>query len=269
MARVALVQLEIRQDESRETRISRVESILTGLANADLVILPEIWATGYHNFALYKQESEPLDGQFARSMAALARKSQTYLLAGSMVEKDGFQHYNTSLLFDREGNLVAWYRKIHLFRWDSIEASLLNPGNDVVVADTDGGRVCLSTCYDLRFPEIYREAVSKGAEIITVVAAWPLSRVEHWLLLARARAIENQAFVLACNCAGRLGSSRYAGHSLAIDPWGRIIAVAGYQPQVLRFEIDRGQLLETRRNFPVLSDRRRGVPPPGRNVSPE
>lgn len=255
-ARVALIQLEMRDDETPADRISLVEQLVAGLSNADLVVLPELWATGYSRFDAYYDESEPLDGTLTGRLAGLARENGIYFLAGSVVEQRGGRYFNTSLLFDPQGRLIGLYRKVHLFGYDSAESRLLTAGDEIVTVETTLGCIGLTTCYDLRFPELYRELVVRGADILAVVAAWPLERLEHWRVLTRARAIENQCFLMAVNVAGRLGHTRYAGHSVLVDPRGNVLGISGHRPEVLRGELDPRLVAETRRDFPALRDRR-------------
>jgi predicted amidohydrolase len=164
--------------------------------------------------------------------------------------------YNTSILFDSQGNLQAVYRKIHLFGHDSAEKNLLCPGSALTVVRMPQGCVGLATCYDLRFPELFRQLTDRGAEAFAVVAAWPERRVAHWIVLSRARALENLAYVIACNMSGVVAETRLGGHSLVADPWGAVVAEAGEEEQVLYARLDWDHLREIRRGFPALADRR-------------
>src|SRR5439155_24516947 len=128
-----------------------------------------------------------------------------YLFTGSFVERAGDRLFNTCLLLDARGEVVARYRKIHLFGYQSEEHRLLERGEEVVVAGTPWGRAGLSLCYDLRFPALYRRMIDEGAEFFLVAAAWPAARLEPWILLNRVRALENQAFLFSCNGAGSSG----------------------------------------------------------------
>ncbi|HEU5432620.1 MAG TPA: nitrilase-related carbon-nitrogen hydrolase, partial [Thermomicrobiales bacterium] len=157
--RVAALQIETPDDERLAARLERVTAMIAALPAVDLILLPEIWNIGYFNFDRYAAEAEAASGQTATALAAAAGGKGAYLLAGSIVERDGDDLFNVSLLFDRAGNLVASYRKIHLFGYGSAETRLLKPGREVVTAATDFGVVGLSTCYDLRFPELYRRQV--------------------------------------------------------------------------------------------------------------
>lgn len=255
VVRVAALQLEIPEAERKGERLARVLSMLERLPQVDLVLLPEIWPTGYFGFETYREEAEALGGETMTAMAEAARGLGVYVLAGSMVERQGDALYNTSVMFDPTGRVLATYRKMHLFGYGSLETQLLTPGTEVVTADTAFGAVGISTCYDLRFPELYRAMVDRGAEFFLVVSAWPFPRLEHWLVLNRARAIENQAYVVACNCAGIDRGRQYLGHSMVTSPWGTVIAAADERPTVLLASLEPHQVRECREEFPPLRDR--------------
>jgi predicted amidohydrolase len=133
---------------------------------------------------------------------------------------------------------------------------VLTAGTDIVTADLDGTTVALATCYDLRFPELFRAFVDRGAELFLVPAAWPTPRIAHWSLLARARAVEDQAFVIALNGCGDQGAARLGGRSVLVDPWGVARAEAGEDEQVLTADLDLAEVAKVRADFPVLPDRR-------------
>lgn len=255
--RVALIQLDVDLAETREARISRACELIAEQSGADLVVLPEIWSTGYFAFDRYASTAEPVDGPTVRILADAARTASVHVHGGSIVERaaDG-SLYNTSLLFSPDGDLVHTQRKFHVFGYQSREAELLRGGDEIDAYRSPFGVVGMTTCYDLRFPELYRVLVDQGAEILIVPAAWPLARLAHWRLLTRARAVENQCFVLACNTAGTQGGVALAGHSAVVDPWGELLAEAGTGDEVLIAEFDVGQVRRLRADFPVLNDRR-------------
>ncbi|NUS56797.1 MAG: carbon-nitrogen family hydrolase [Streptomycetaceae bacterium] len=257
--RVSLIQLEVDLAEPAERRLAEAGDQVRARAGDHLVVLPELWLPGGWDYARWDDDAEDLDGPTARAMSAAARDAGVWLHAGSIVERgpDG-AHYNTSLLFGPDGVRRATYRKIHRFGFDSGEAALMGPGTDLVTCPTPYGTLGLATCYDLRFPEMFRLLLDQGTEVLVIPAAWPARRVEHWRLLARARAVENQVFVLACNTAGTQADMPQGGHSMVVDPWGEIVAEAGAGGQVLTAEIDTALVAKTRADFPVLKDRRLG-----------
>jgi len=254
MMRVASVQLEIKE-RSREETLRHVLALLDETRGSDLVLLPEMWPCGFFAFDRYRSDSEPLEGPTVRALQSKARELQTHLLIGSFVERDGNDLFNTSLLLGPAGQVLARYRKIHLFGYQSEEKSLLRRGEEITVVPTPWGRAGLATCYDLRFPELFRRMVDRGAEVFLVVSAWPQLRLESWILFNRARANENLAYLLSCNCAGQQGTHRYGGHSLFVDPRGKVIAEGGDGECVVRADVDPGLVATVRQEFPALQDR--------------
>jgi predicted amidohydrolase len=252
--RVTCIQLDI-QDRPKAATLERVLALLDEAKGSDLILLPELWPIGYFSFARYAADSEPADGPTLRALGERARALGAYILAGSFVEREGDRLFNTTALLDDGGRVVARYRKMHLFGYQSEEARLLCRGDEIVVAETPWGRAGLSICYDLRFPELYRGMIDRGAELLLVTAAWPAARREPWTLLNRARALENQAFVLACNGAGTSGGVPLGGHSLGVDPTGKVLAQAGEGPALLSFEVDPGVVRTCRAEFSALRDR--------------
>lgn len=252
--KVASIQMRI-GDETKSERISRAEALLDEVKGVDLAILPEIWNVGYFAFDLYRAEAEPLDGETAMRMSAKAKEHGFYLHMGSMVERDGERLYNTSLLFDPSGNRVARYRKIHLYGFGSQEAQILTRGDEVVVVSTPFGKMGLCTCYDLRFPELFRAMLNRGVELFLVTSGWPYPRLEHWLMFNRIRAIENSAFLVSSNGVGVNRGVQFCGHSMVVDPWGVIVTSGGDEECILRAEIDLKEVSAVRNRFPAVRDR--------------
>ncbi len=263
--KAALIQFDVdlgrAPEKSRALAVAKVHEAAED--GADLVVLPELWLHGAFDPEPWETGAEPLHGETARLMREAAIDCGVVLHAGSIVERtpDG-KLYNTSLVFDAEGELLAGYRKIHRFGFDRGEAAVMSPGEQLVafdLLDLDDSvitRVGLATCYDVRFPELYRGLLDLGAQTLVQVAAWPARRLEHWRTLLRARAIENQVYVLACSAVGTQAEVEMAGHSLVIDPWGEILAEGGEGEQILLVDFDPGTVATTREGFPVLKDRR-------------
>jgi predicted amidohydrolase len=263
--RASLIQIAVDGGESVETRRRRVASLIRQQAGADLVVLPELWTTGAFAYEEFGREAEPLDGPTYEAMAKAASDAGVWLHAGSIPERDPEGPlYNTSLVFSPSGELAAAYRKIHRFGFDKGEAVLMGAGRDLVTVRLPETTVGVATCYDLRFPELFRGLVDAGAQTFVIPAGWPERRRSHWTLLAQARAVENQAFVLACGTAGTHARVPQAGHSIVVDPWGEVLAEAGPGEQVLTVEFDPGRVAVTRDQFPALKDRVLGVEPPRR-----
>jgi deaminated glutathione amidase len=232
---------------------------------AQLIGLPE-------NFAFLRSEGEPvpqaqpLDGPWVQRMAALARELRVTLLLGSLPEAipDAARVYNTAVLLGPDGTLLARYRKLHLFDVDipgmeSLkESKAVAPGSELVVAATSCGTLGLSICYDLRFPELYRELTRRGAQLLAVPSAFTeRTGKDHWEPLLRARAIENLAYVLAPAQVGQHARGRSShGHAMVVDPWGSVLAqVAGGEGLALA-EIDLERQQRLRRELPALDHRR-------------
>ena len=253
--RIASIQMKIHDDVEKTDVIAKAEELIDETGETDLVILPEIWNIGYFSFDKYIAESETPDGETITRMRSKANEKRVYILAGSIVEKDNGRFYNTSFLIGPSGEILGKYRKIHLFGYGSRESRLLTKGEDVCVIKTEIGTLGLSTCYDLRFPELFRKLIDRGAEIILTVSAWPYPRLEHWLLFNRVRAIENQAFLVSSNCVGTNRSVQFCGHSMIVDPWGTILAGGGDEECSVKAEITLDQVEHVRKQFPVLEER--------------
>jgi predicted amidohydrolase len=263
--RVAVLQIAYGDEEPVFERVERVAALVREQRGHDLVVLPELWAPGGFAYREWAERAEPVDGPVAQAMAAAARDARVMLHAGSIVERptngekgpEGKGLWNTSLVFAADGTRVTAYRKIHRFGFGAGEPKLMDAGEDIVLVDLPGGaRAGLSTCYDLRFPELYRRQLDAGATVFLVPAAWPAARVRHWTLLAHARAVENQCVVIACNTAGTHANTPMGGHSQVVMPTGEALAMAGTEEKVLSVDVDLSQVDEYRRAFPVLADRR-------------
>ncbi len=263
--RASLIQIAVNEDESVQARRLRAAALVRDQAGADLVVLPELWTTGAFAFEEFDGAAEPVEGPTYEAMAKAAGDAGVWLHAGSIPERapDG-RLYNTSLVFSPAGDLAATYRKIHRFGFDKGEAVLMGAGSEPVTVRLPDTTLGVATCYDLRFPELFRALVDDGAETLVVPAGWPERRRSHWTLLAQARAVENQAFVLACGTAGTHAGVPQAGHSIVVDPWGEVLAQAGAGEEVLTVEFDPAKVARTREQFPALKDRTLGLEPPRR-----
>ncbi|WP_433387038.1 carbon-nitrogen hydrolase family protein [Micromonospora sp. KLBMP9576] len=263
--RVAVCQLNSRED--REANLAAAEAVLQRAADAgaDLALLPE--CVDYLGPTRGLPAPEPVDGEVGRFFAGVARRLGIWLIAGSIRERgpDPDHAWNTSLVFDRSGTLAASYRKIHLYdveipgRVSYLESATVAPGEQPVVVDVEGLRVGLSICYDLRFPELYRQLVIEGdAHLLVVPAAFTLhTGRDHWEVLLRARAIENQCFVAAAGQTGdhEPGRSCY-GRSMVVDPWGTVLTQVPDGPGLAVADIDLNRLRSIRAELPSLANRR-------------
>lgn len=252
--KVASVQMAVVEGDKSAT-IEKACACIRQCRGADLIVLPEIWNIGFMSFDRYLDEAEERDGPTLTSMTAMAREMEAYVHTGSFVEKEGGRYYNTSCLLSPSGEMLACYRKIHLFGYNSRETQLLSPGEQVVVVETPLATFGMATCFDLRFPELFRRMVDAGAEIFLVCSAWPYPRLEHWLLLTRVRAVENQSVLIAANAAGINQGVQFVGHSAVVDPWGTVLAGAGDGETILKTDIDPAAARSAREQFPGLAGR--------------
>ena len=262
--RIACVQLTSRGDKA--ANLERTEALVARAAStgADIVVLPEKWNL-IGSADDYRAAAETLEGgESVEAMARWARTLGVSLVGGSITERrDGREKLsNTSCVFDAEGELVAVYRKIHLFDVEVgghvyRESEAEEPGTEPVVARIEDWPVGLSVCYDVRFPELYRILALEGAELVTVPAHFttPTGR-DHWHVLLRARAIENQLYVAAAGQVGETlpGKPAY-GRSLIVDPWGTVLAQAPDEETVVVAELDRARLRDIRAKLPSLANR--------------
>lgn len=254
--RIATLQLATINGDKLKN-LERVQKKLKGLQDKDLdlVILPELWNIGFMSFDRYTSEAEGKDGPTLTMLRHSARELRSYVHTGSFVEKEGESYYNSSFLLSPEGEIIGNYRKIHLFGYNSRESRILTQGNSIVVVETALGKLGMATCYDLRFPELFRRMVDLGAEAFLICSAWPHPRLEHWILLNRVRAFENQCFLISANSVGPNLGTVFVGHSMIVDPEGIVIAGGGDEETVIHADIDIHTVKEARDEFPALKDR--------------
>ncbi len=268
--RVALCQMNAGDDVAANLDIA--EGLLEEAAGerADLAALPE-YLSYLGPSARRPELAEPIPGPTSDRLAAKAGETGMWVLAGGLLEADGERVHDTAVLYDRSGEPVARYRKIHLYDVDLPgqppfrESATITPGEQLVTHRVDDCRVGLSVCYDLRFPELYRGLMAQGAEVLLVPAQFQFATgKDHWHTLLRARAIENQCFVVAPGQWGPYGDPergrRSYGHSLVVDPWGRVILEAPEEGTgVWVTELDLAELRRIRQTFPALQHRRLGT----------
>jgi predicted amidohydrolase len=262
--RVACVQLTSRNDKAANLEKAERLVVAAAAGGADVVLLPEKWNAIGGVETLHEAAETIEGGESVEAMRGWASRHGITLVGGSITERrEGREKLsNTSLVFDPDGELVAVYRKIHLFDVDvgghrSRESEAEEPGEEPVVARLEGWPIGLTVCYDLRFPELYRILALEGAELVTVPAHFTLyTGKDHWQVLLRARAIENQNYVAAAAQIGETipGKPSY-GRSLIVDPWGLVVAQAPDEETVISAELDRARLLDVRRTLPSLANR--------------
>lgn len=221
--------------------------------HVDVLVLPELWSTGYMLEQAADLASSVGEGIFA-TMAGVAKKYRL-ALAGSVLMRHGDAVKNTAVFYDSDGTLRSTYSKLHLFGLMQ-EDQFLTPGDTAPIFDSVCGKTAMAICYDLRFPELFRSYAVRGAEVVIMPSEWPYPRLGHWQTLVRARAIENQCFVVACNRVGDDRASQFCGHSMVVNPWGEVLIEAEETPGLFITQIDVGDVAEVRGRMSVLRDRR-------------
>lgn len=252
--RAACIQFDIRLDDV-DANLSFVLSEIKRLSKEGvrLILLPEMWSTGYAWRKLGRL-SERTPG-ILDEIKEVSKKG--CIVIGSMPEKDGESVYNTAYVIDG-GRLKGKYRKVHLFA-PMKEDYFLKAGNEPLLCDTSIGKIGVLICYDVRFPELPRRLTLEGAEMLVVPAEWPHPRLEHWRTVLKARAIENQLFVIAANRCGRQGMVRFCGNSMIVNPWGDVIAEAVDEEITITADIDLNLVAKYRKEMPALKGRRPGA----------
>jgi predicted amidohydrolase len=269
---VAAVQLNSRDDKAANIAAAESGIVRAAEMGARLVVLPELW-TYLGPADGNRVNAEPIPGPVTELLSALARRFGVVLHGGSIFEltaesPEDARPYNTALLFGPDGSLLTTYRKLHLF--DAApdtaaepyrESATVAAGDAVVAVEVEGCKLGLATCYDLRFPELFRALALKGAEIFLLPAAFTLETGrDHWETLIRARAIENGCFCIAAGQVGHYPPKRTTyGRSMIVDPWGTLLAQAPDEPTVVTAEIDLDRVSDVRRRIPSLANRRADI----------
>jgi omega-amidase len=253
--KVACIQLDIafgNPTENKKRVRTEIEKVMS--QQPDIIVLPELWSTGYDLTQLETIADE--NGSDTKAfISELSRQYKVNMVAGSVAKKTKTGVTNTMYVANRQGEIISEYSKLHLFKLMD-EHLYLQPGETHGLFALENTLCAGVICYDIRFPEWLRVHTTKGAEILFVVAEWPLSRLNHWRVLLQARAIENQCYVVACNRAGRDPNNLFAGHSMIIDPWGEIIIEADENPCSITAEINVAKVKQVRQQIPIFADRR-------------
>jgi len=259
--KVFCIQPQIKPEETKQEKIERFASILDRCREADVVVMPETWNTGSYSFEKLVSQAEPADGPSQSMVREKARAINAYI-AGSIVEKgpDG-RLRNTLRFISPEGKDIAVYCKRHLVTFGSPESEIMTPGTESVTVDTDFGRFGFTICYDIRFPEHFRELMIKNADFILSPVAWVYPRVDQYRLLHRARAIENVCYVFSSNFVGCEGGKMYFGSGMGIDPWGHVMATNEYDETIIKSEAFASEITRIRADFKPVEDRLRIYPP--------
>ncbi|WP_243355696.1 carbon-nitrogen family hydrolase [Bacillus litorisediminis] len=253
--KIGCIQMDIAYGKP-EINFSRVEQWVSKGAKDghEVLLLPELWNTGYDLTRL----DEIADQEAQKSiefLKGLAMKWNVHLVAGSVANQTEDGVKNTLLVINKSGELIKRYSKLHLFKLMD-EHLHLTAGREDGHFEIEGLPAAGFICYDIRFPEWIRKHVVEGAHVLFVVAEWPLPRIQHWKNLLVARAIENQAFVVACNRVGEDPANTFGGHSLIIDPWGEILSEGGTDEEIVSADVDFSVIEDIRRRIPIFEDRR-------------
>ncbi len=242
-----------------DKNIEKVNSLLekSNYSSADLIILPELWTTGWDCAEFNKVSEELYSSQTYKFIKEIAVKYNSNIIGGSAIlRKEGEKDRNTCIITDRKGSLIAYYDKYHLFshRGQS-EGTYLEEGNTALLVNTDIGKIGISVCYDIRFPEMFRLYAFNNSDFMVNMAAWPKSFIDEYITLSKTRAIENQTFFISCCLTGKINEMFYfSGNSMVCDYKGRIIASLKEEEQVLSAEIDLDEMKQYREQMPILKD---------------
>ncbi|SIS59154.1 carbon-nitrogen family hydrolase [Salimicrobium flavidum] len=252
--KLALMQIDVAFGEP-ETNEKKVKEFFRKLdKNIDTVVLPELWTTGYDLSRLEDIGDE--EGQKAKQfLSELATEYNVHLIGGSIAKKSSAGVRNTMYVFNNEGALLKEYSKAHLFKLMNEEKYLIDDDKDgkfELAGEKSAGLIC----YDIRFPEWVRTQMLGDTTVLYVVAEWPAPRVDHWKTLLKARAIENQCYVVACNRVGADPNNEFGGHSIVYGPWGNVLAEGSDQEEIVYGEIDTSNVEEIRQQIPIFQDRR-------------
>lgn len=235
-------------------KIIEREIISASKEKPDVIVLPEMWNTSF--FPKDVKEKADINGQRTKKfLSELSKNLNVNIVGGSIANLVNGNLYNTSYIFDRKGKEIASYNKVHLFS-PSGEHNVFNPGDKLCIFELDGIKCGLSICYDIRFVEWIRKNALENIEIFFLPAAWPDKRTMHWDTLNKARAIENQMFVVCVNSVGTAETMKFAGHSSIIDPWGEYIIVPDSNEGIKTGEIDLSVIKDIRESINVFRDRK-------------
>ena len=266
--RLHIASIQLAQKATKEETYAHIRALVDTIpdAAADLVMLPEMW-NGPYEAKCFPTFAEPEGGPSWQFLSALAKQRRVYLCGGSIAEREDDRVYNTSYVFDPDGNRIAKHRKMHLFDIDVTggqhfhESDTLSAGNSATVFETPFCRIGLCICYDLRFPELSRLMVDAGAEVLLVPAAFNMTTgPAHWELLFRSRAVDNQVYTVGVAPARDPNASYQSwGHSIVCSPWGEVLMQMNETEEVRITSLDLNRLKQVRRELPVLKQRRTDI----------
>ena len=264
--KVGLIQMKVK--DKKDDNLHKAAKLIDKICkeDVDMVILPEMFSCPYNtkNFPIYAEKEGDYSYKF---LSEISKRNNIYLIAGSIPEKEDNNIYNTSYVFNRQGEKIAKHRKIHLFDIDIKnkqtfrESDTLSAGDKVTVFDSEFGKIGLCICYDFRFPEIARLMVDKGAKVIIVPASFNMTTgPAHWDIMFKSRAIDNQVYTIGCSPARDYDYSYISyGHSLIVSPYGDILCELDEKEGFITYDIDLNYVDEIREQLPLLKHRRRDL----------
>lgn len=261
--KLALCQMNVIDD--KEENLKKASSMIASASKkADFIVLPEMFNCPYSNDKFIEYGEEEKDSYTLNKISSLACENNVYILAGSIPERDDNKLFNTSYLFDRNGEIITKHRKMHLFDIDVKdkitfkESDVLTAGDEFTTANTEFGKIGVGICYDIRFPELARIMVENGALILFYPGAFNMTTgPAHWELLFRSRALDNQVFCVGVAPALNKDASYHSyGHSIITDPWGKVIAQACEKEEIIFCEIDLDEIKKVREELPLLKNKR-------------
>lgn len=265
--KLALCQMKVVDDKDKniEKAIEMIDKSIN--ENADFIVLPEMFNCPYENKKFIEYCENQNDSYTLSKISQIAKSNNVYILAGSIPEEEDGKIYNTSYLFDRNGEIIAKHRKMHLFDIDVKgkiyfkESDTLTAGNDVTIANTEFGKIGIGICYDIRFPELGRLMVEKGASILFYPGAFNLTTgPAHWELLFRSRALDNQVYCVGVAPAlDKTANYNSYGHSIITNPWGEVVVEGDYCEEVLIGEIELDEIKRVREELPLLKNKRNDI----------
>ncbi len=260
---VALCQMRVVEDKNKN--ITRAQEMIKQAApQADLVVLPEMWNCPYETSLFPEYAEDANNSPSLNAISELAKSEKIHILAGSIPEKDEGNIYNSSFLFNPQGEIIGRHRKVHLFDIDVPgkirfkESETLSPGDQLTVVNTPLCNIGIAICYDIRFSELLRLMALEGAQLIIIPGAFNLTTgPAHWESLIRVRAMDNQVFLAAASPSRDHNAPYVAyGHSMVADPWGSVIAEAGAEEEIVYASLDLDRISQTRQELPLLKNRR-------------
>ena len=259
--KIALLQFNVIFEE-RAANMRTIETMFRQhiTSDIDIVCLPETWDLGFYPKDKLNELADPGGAESKAFLQRLATAYRVNIVGGSIAEKQTDGVFNTACIIDRQGDIIATYRKMH--GTPPVDGfTHFSTGNEVVTFSLDGIPCGIVICYDLRFPELPRAMALRGMKLLFVPSHWPKARLSHWDILLKARAVENQIFVAGANGCGQSGPALYGGQSMLVDPWGEVIAACGESPAVVVGEIDFDRLDDVRALVNVYRDRKPDVYP--------